>query len=159
MADLSELNFNRDAEPPKDFEPLPAGSYLAQVVDSDIKDTKNGTGKYVKLEWEIIDGEYGGRRVFAMYNIINANPTAQEIGEAEFSAACLGLGKAGCRDTEELHAIPCVIKLKVQPGKGDYGPSNRITKYSRPANAPAQQASAPASAQGGGQKDKPVWMA
>lgn len=157
MADLSELDFNREAEPSKDFEPLPAGEYLAHVVDSDIKDTSTGSGKYVKLEWEILDGQYTGRKVFANYNIINNSPKAQEIGEAEFSAACLGLGKVGCRDTEELHAIPCVIKLKVQPGKDGYGPSNRITKYSRPANAPAQQATT--QAQGGGQKDKPVWMA
>jgi|13_taG_2_1085334.scaffolds.fasta_scaffold09548_5 hypothetical protein len=154
MANLSDLQFNRNAEPAQDFSPLPMGEYLAQVVASEIKDTKSGTGKYVKLQWQVTDGQHAGRVIFANYNIINANPKAQEIGEREFAAACQGLGKVGVNDTEELHAIPCVIKLKIEPERNGYGPSNRITSYkvatgvqdAPPASPPAASQAAPPAA-------------
>jgi hypothetical protein len=165
MANLGETFNADDHEEPISFDPLPPGEYVAQVVDSEIKDTKAGDGKYVKLQWQVIDGEYTNRIVFANYNIINPSEKAQEIGEREFAAACRGLGKSHVSDTEELHAIPCVIKLKIDPGKNGYGPSNRITAYKpavmaqqQPAPvqqqaAPAQQAAQPAPAAG-----KPVWQ-
>jgi len=172
MAYLGEFNADQYEEP-QSFEPLPPGEYPAQVVDSDIKDTKANDGsKYVKLQWEVLDGQYAGRRVFANYNIINNSPKAQEIGEREFASACRGMSKLHVTDTEELHAIPVIIKLKIEPGKNGYGPSNRITAYkpaykpasagiSQPPAAPAQQAAppvgaapaAPVSPQG-----KPVWQ-
>lgn len=143
------------------FEPLPAGEYVAQVVSSDVKPTRAGTGQYVKLEWEVLDGEYTGRKVFANYNIVNPNPKAQEIGEREFAAACRAMGQMHVTETESLHAIPCVLKLKIQAGDDKYGPSNRIVNYT-PATAlgagigaaPQQQAPAAATPAAG----KPVWQ-
>ena len=87
MAGIGDFNAN-DHDEMGNFDPVPAGDYRAQVVDSDVKGTKSGSGYYAKLEWEIIDGEYTGRKVFANYNLQNNSEKAQEIGQREFAAAC-----------------------------------------------------------------------
>lgn len=172
MADLTQYDYNRDAEPQQSYDPIPAGEYVAQVIDSDIVDTKSGTGKMIKLTWQIIDGEYEGRLVFDNFNIVNQNPKAVEIAEREWAAVQAACNKYAVTDTEQVHAIPCFIKVAIQPAKGDYGPSNRIKGY-KPAvqggqqppqqqapqqapapQQPAQQAPPAAPAQDG----KPVWM-
>jgi hypothetical protein len=144
MADLTGFDYNRDAEPQESYDPIPSGEYVAQVVDSDIKDTKNGTGKYIKLTWEIIDGEYTGRKLFENYNIINSNPQAVEIGERQWAAVQAACGKYAVTDTEEVHAIPCFVKVGIRPAQGNYGPQNSIKGY-KPAVAGQQQV-APAQA-------------
>jgi len=147
MARLDE-QFNADQhEEQQSFEPLPAGEYPAHVTDSDIKDTKKGDGKYIKLTWEILDGPFAGRLVFENYNYINSSAQAAEIGQRDFASACRALGRPNVTDTEQLHAIPAIIKLKIQPGKDGYAPQNKIAKYS-PVSAgiaqpPAAQQAAP----------------
>src|SRR5205823_847825 len=59
MADLHGFNAN-DIEPSANFEPLPAGSYLAAITESEMMDTKAGTGQYVKLTFQVLDGPSKG---------------------------------------------------------------------------------------------------
>ena len=128
MANLG--NFDPNAhEDMKDFTPLPAGEYLAHVVSSEVKQNSSNTGELLKMEWDIIDGQYAGRKVFANYNLSHTNPKAAEIGQQQLAAACKAMGLGAVQDSEQLHAIPCVIKLKIRPAKGDYGPSNDIAAY------------------------------
>ncbi|RIK77249.1 MAG: hypothetical protein DCC68_17685, partial [Planctomycetota bacterium] len=54
---MASLNFNaNEVEPASDFEPIPAGKYLAMITDSEMKPTKNGTGHYLQLTFQILDG-------------------------------------------------------------------------------------------------------
>lgn len=159
MANLGNFDPNAHEEM-QSFDPLPAGEYLAQVVSSEVKTNSAKTGELLKMEWDILDGEYTGRKVFANYNLSHTNPKAAEIGQRELAAACRAMGLGAVQDSEQLHAIPCVIKLKIRPAKGEYGPSNDISDY-RPAGA---QAAAPAQVQGvtpqaaPANTGKPVWQ-
>ena len=74
MANLSGFDANR-VEPSTDFDPLPAGKYLAVITDSEMKPTKAGTGNYLELTFEIIEGQHKGRRAWARLNLINGNET------------------------------------------------------------------------------------
>jgi hypothetical protein len=77
----SEINFNANDVPPQTpFEPVPNGKYRAHIVDSEVKPTKDGRGKYLQLEWEILDGEYKGRKIWDRLNIVNPSETSQKIG-------------------------------------------------------------------------------
>lgn len=128
MANLG--NFDPSAhEEMQDFTPLPAGEYLAHVVSSEVKSNSSNTGELLTLEWYILDGEYTGRRVFAHYNLSHSNPKAAEIGQRELAAACRAMGLGAVQDSEQMHAIPCIITLKIRPAKGSYGPSNDVKKY------------------------------
>ena len=59
MANLSGFDANQ-VEPSADFEPIPAGKYLATIVESEMKPTKSGTGNYLQLTFEILEGPTRG---------------------------------------------------------------------------------------------------
>ena len=61
------------------FEPLPPGDYNAIITDSQMKITKAGTGEYLELTMQVIDGAHSGRRLWERLNVVNANKTAEEI--------------------------------------------------------------------------------
>jgi hypothetical protein len=74
---MSTLNFNAtEVEPSAGFDVIPAGKYNAVISDSEMKDTRSGTGRYLQLEFEIIDGEFKNRKLWARLNLENPNPDA-----------------------------------------------------------------------------------
>jgi hypothetical protein len=138
---MASLNFDASQVSPKD-EPIPAGDYVAQIRDSEIKDTKAGTGQVLRLTWVILDGPFVGRTVFDRINVQNQNPTAEKIGQQTLSSICHTLGVLRLQDSIQLHNIPCKIGVKIK--KDDqYGDSNEIKGYSaigqRPSFAAPQQ--------------------
>jgi len=48
MANLNGFNAH-SVEPMADFEPIPAGKYVAVITDSEMKPTKSGNGSYLEL--------------------------------------------------------------------------------------------------------------
>ncbi|MEK9693909.1 MAG: DUF669 domain-containing protein, partial [Rhodospirillaceae bacterium] len=73
-------------------------------TDSDYKVTKNGTGKYIELEFTILDGEYAGRKFWDRLNVMNENKTAQDIANATLKTILDAIGHTGSfRDTSMLH--------------------------------------------------------
>ena len=63
VTDMSNLNgFNaNEVDPALDFEPIPAGKYLAIISASEMKPTKPCDGSYLELQFHVIEGEYKGR--------------------------------------------------------------------------------------------------
>ena len=41
--------FDANDIPLRDFPPVPVGEYLVQAVESDLRPTKDGTGKYLRF--------------------------------------------------------------------------------------------------------------
>ena len=137
-------------EPTTAYEILPAGKYRAQIVESEMRVTKNGMGKYLWLMLDILEGPQQGRKVFDQLNLVNANPTTVEIAQRTLSAICHATGKMHVSDSEELHLIPMTIQVKIRPPKNGYGESNAIAylppeRGSAPAARPAKPAPDPAS--------------
>ena len=69
------------------YEPIPAGFYIAKIIESDLKITSSGTGQYIKNVWEILEGDdaqYNGRKIYQNLNIINDNETAVKIAKSLF---------------------------------------------------------------------------
>jgi Protein of unknown function (DUF669) len=87
---MGDLNFDPNSVEVASFSPLPAGEYVAAIVKSDWKKTKSGTGQYLELIVEILDGESKGRRVFDRLNLHNSNPKAVEIAEKRLQQICKG---------------------------------------------------------------------
>jgi len=50
MADLRGFDA-RNVEQMDDFEPIPAGNYIAAVVASEMKPTKAGNGSFLELQF------------------------------------------------------------------------------------------------------------
>lgn len=140
---MSFLPFNvADYEPLEEFKPLPVGYYTAIIVDSEIKDTKSGTGQYLALTFEVVEGEHTSRKVFHNINIVNANSEAERIGRQELATLTQKLGVGNVQDTTDLHNKPVKIYLTIEEYNGKH--SNRVTgsKYKSASEqaAPASQA-------------------
>lgn len=159
MADLRGFDAQK-VEPTSEFEAIPAGKYLAVITDSEMKPNKAGTGHYLQLAFEIIEGAHKGRKLWARLNLDNPNATAVQIARAELSAICRAVGVLAPNDSVELHNLPLVIQVKCvkRADTGDVG--NEIKGYAKketpPATTPAAQSNMPPT-QANGTPTTPPW--
>lgn len=116
-------------EPTGDFEPIPAGTYLAVITDSEEKETKSGNGVYLQLTFQIIEGEHEGRLLWDRLNLDNPNKQAVEIARRTLSAICRAVNVLTPKAKEELHDIPLAIKVKQTTRKDTGEAKNEIAAY------------------------------
>jgi hypothetical protein len=129
MATLQGFDANT-VDPTTDFEPIPPGKYQAVITDSEVKRNKAGTGSYLQLTFQIIEGEFKNRFLWARLNMDNPNATAVKIARAELSAICRAVGVLQPKDSCELHDLPLVITVKCK--KRDEGEIvNEIRGYAK----------------------------
>ena len=144
--------FDANTVEPSNFDVFPAGKYLAQIVSSEMRPTKDGRGQYLFLELDILEGPFAGRKLFDRLNLVNDNPDTVDIATRTLSSICRATGQMQVKDSEQLHLIPLIADVRVRPPKGQYGESNSIRYLPRNAaaapatRAPVAYASAPAPA-------------
>ena len=140
MADLRGFDANQ-VEPTAALDPIPAGKYPAVITESEMKPNQAGTGSYLQLTFQIIDGPFNNRVLWARLNLDNPNATAVKIARAELSAVCRAVGVLAPNDSAELHNLPLVIhvRCKKRSDTGEIG--NEIRGYSK-----KEQPAAPAAA-------------
>lgn len=135
---MASLTFNaNEVEPSSAYELLPAGDYIAMITSSETKATNSGTGSYIKLRFDIVDGAGKGRVIFTNLNMWNQNPTAVEIAQKDLSAICRAVNVMQLSDSSQLHDRPMIIKVGIQPAKDGYEASNAIKGY-KPLNEAKQ---------------------
>lgn len=143
---MAQLNFNAtnvepDAGTPV---PVPAGVYNVMVDESDVKPTSNGSGAYLQVRYNILDGQYAGRKLFDRFNIQNQNPVAQEIGYKQLSALAHAVNVLHIQDSAQLHGIPLQVKVKIRAASGDYEASNEVSgRFAAGTHATGSTGSAP----------------
>ena len=130
MAMLNNFDANQ-VDPSVALDPLPAGKYLAVVSESELKPTKTGGGKYLQLTFQIIDGEFKGRLVWARLNLENKSEMTVKIARGELSAICRAIGVMQPKDSVELHNVPLEINvgLKKRDDNGEF--TNVIKGYAK----------------------------
>ena len=110
---MATINFNAETIAPSvAFEAIPAGKYNAVITDSEVKTNRRGDGSYLQLEFEIIDGDYKGRKLWSRLNLNNPNPDAVRMAQADLSAICHAVGNLCPKDSIELHNLPLVINVR-----------------------------------------------
>ena len=159
---MAILNFNaNEVEPSKPFDPIPAGKYVAVITDSEMKETRAGTGRYLQLEFEVTDGEYAGRKLWSRLNIENQNAEAVRLARADLSAICRAVNVLTPSDSADLHNLPLVIKVHCRKDKNTGEITNDIRGYESKANykpEPKQAPATPTTAQTTRVPSKPPWM-
>ncbi|HEV57523.1 MAG TPA: DUF669 domain-containing protein [Phycisphaerales bacterium] len=144
---MANLNFNaHDVDPTTDFEPIPAGKYVAVITASEMKPTKRGDGAYLELTFQVIEGEFKNRLLWARLNLDNPNPLTVKIARSELSALCRAVGVMEPKDSCELHNLPLAITVK-QKTDADGELRNEVKGYAKRETAgggakPAQNANA-----------------
>ena len=144
MAKLGGFNPEQHEEV-KSFEPIPKGTYVAMIVDSEMRQTRAADGEYLKLTFEIIDGTYSRRLIWTNLNLRNKNPKAVEIANRNLASICRAVHHMKpLEDSEELHNKAIKIKVDIREAQNGYDASNEIKGYAPATDAPPQVASAPA---------------
>jgi hypothetical protein len=137
MANLQGFDA-RIVEPTTDFEPLPAGKYLAVITDSEMKPTKSGNGNFLELAFQVIEGEYKGRNLWTRLNLDNPNETAVKIARGELSALCRAVGVLQPKDSCELHNLPLLVTVKCKKREDTGEMTNEDKGYAKKEAAAGQ---------------------
>jgi hypothetical protein len=129
MAQLGMFFDPNEVPPSEGFELLPPGNYRVQITDADVRPTKDGRGRFVWTEMEVLDGEYANRKLWHNFNIKNDSEKAQQIGLSQLSALCHAIAVMGMEDTDELKFKPFVVSVGTQAPKDGYDAQNRIKNF------------------------------
>jgi hypothetical protein len=151
MANLNGFDAN-EVDPAVGFDPIPAGKYLAVITGSEMKPTKNNSGEYLELTFQVIEGEYKGRLLWARLNLANPNALTVKIARAELSAICRAVSVMAPRDSVELHNLPLVITV-AHKKRDDTGELTNVIKGYAKKSAAAPATSPP----GNGPGSTPPW--
>jgi len=140
----------------RNYEVVPAGWYVAQITDAEVKQTKSGTGEYIKIRYDIQGPTSQGRVVFGNLNVKNANPAAEKIGRQQLGDIMRSVGLSAVTDTDQLLGTTMQIKIDIRDSE-QYGPSNEVKAWKALAAgmAPAPAVKPPAS----NAKTSPPWLA
>ena len=149
---MAQLNFDASTVAPQEaFDPIPAGWYPAQIVESEMKAGSKPGSAYLAITLQIMGGDFNNRKVFDRFNLQNANPIAVEIAYRSLSAVCHAVGLIQVADSQLLHGRPLMVKVSVRPARVDatsgtaYDASNEVKGYKALDASAAVAGGAPAS--------------
>ena len=100
-------------------EAVTPGTYMAECIQSELKDTKANDGKYLQTRWKIIGSSFDGRSLFARFNTQNKNEKAQQIGLQQLKSAAKACGLGDKFSPQDFMGKTCQIKTKY--GKNQHG--------------------------------------
>jgi hypothetical protein len=123
---------------------LPAGKYVCNITNAELKDTKAGNGQYIKMEFTIKEGEASGRKLWAQINVKNANPKAAEIGMSQLKSllVCASYPNPDKLDSvTSLCGLTVGVKTKVKTD--EYGEKAEVSYFYEPKKDPAPAADLP----------------
>lgn len=92
MYDLNITEKLSDIDDRAEYSLLPDGEYYCVVKDAPVKTTKNGTGKYLAIKYQIETVDFEGRYLFQNINFQNESVQAQNIGKAQIKQLTLACG-------------------------------------------------------------------
>lgn len=112
---MANLNGAYDVNDKPKSGAIPTGLYTAVIISSDMKTTKENTGQYLELEFQIISGDEKGRNVYTRLNLKNKNEMAERIARSDFAKIREATGVLAPQDSAQLHNIPMQIKVEFLP--------------------------------------------
>ncbi len=137
MAKIGAIDFE-SVEDRKDFTPIPPQDVIAALTESSYDPNKAGTGHALNLTFQVLEGDFKGRNLWALLNLDNPSADAVRIAQSELKQLVSAVGMTGKfgDDTDVLHNIPLVLTVEVEPPKYEqdgktikYKAKNKITKY------------------------------
>ena len=110
------------------FDPIPPGWYTVTIASAEVKATKNGTGQYIAIRYDVTGPTHQGRVIFGNLNIRNASPKAEEIGRQQLGELCRAIGLAKVGDTDQLVGHGLSIKVDIEKSE-QYGDKNQVRGF------------------------------
>lgn len=117
---MAQMNFDaRTVQPDTGMEPVPTAWYNVMADASEKKPTNDGQGEYLEVRYNILDGQYRGRKLFSRFNTKNNNAQAMDIAYRQLSALCHATGVLVLQDSQQLHGIPLKIRAILKEARTD----------------------------------------
>ena len=142
MANMNGFNAN-EVQPANDFDPIPAGTYLAVITASEVKPTKDGTGEYLELSFQILEGDYQNRLLWARLSLSHPKDIVSRIARSQLADICKAVGVLKPNDSAELHNLPLIIDVRLKKRKDTGDIVNEIKKYTSRKRSSTQNTSSP----------------
>lgn len=111
------------------YDPLPPGWYDATIGAAEVKATKDGTGQYIKVKYQITGPTHSGRVVFGNINVRNASQKAEEIGRQQLGEIMRALNIPRLTDTDQLVGGMLGIKLDIRAATEQYAAQNEVRGF------------------------------
>jgi hypothetical protein len=122
MSNEHDFDFLSGVNPNSFLEPVPPGDYTLRINEVELKDTQAG-GKRIAVSMTVNSGRYTGKKVWASYNVVNANTEVQDRHCQDWSSLVLAAG----------YIHPSVIDSgKATPEQLKHLESGLITKLPNP---------------------------
>jgi hypothetical protein len=93
---------------------IPAGWYNARIDHSVKKPTRDGSGSYLQLRFEVLDGPYQGRKLLTRLNLVSQYAQVKELAYKQLNAIRRAVGVPDGADSQHLHGTPLAIKVKIK---------------------------------------------
>ncbi len=132
--------------------PLPPNDYPYLIESAEVKNTKNGDGKYIELVLSVIEGQCKGRKVWDNINIENQSAKCTAIGRAHLDNLREALNIEGLSNTDQLVRQSVIGETIV-----DKDGNNRIKKFKSIQNSFVATPQTPATTQAP-TGNKPPWL-
>lgn len=129
---MATLNFDANqVEPSAGKDPVPAGKYVTAITASEMKPTKTGAGQYLELEYQIIDGDHKGRKLWSRHTLQHPSAQTVQIARGELSAICRAIGIMQPKDSAELHNLPMTVTVKLKKRDDNGEMTNEVTAWAK----------------------------
>jgi len=114
-----------------DFDVLPAGLYVVEVEKTERAKSRAGD-PMLKLQLNVVEGEFEGRKLFDQIVFRHSNPKAEKIGLQRLKMLKVAVGKPDLRAEHDLWNVPILAKVKIRKDTSEdqrFGDQNNITAY------------------------------
>ena len=142
-----QLDPTRD---PNSFAPVPGGDYDVVAVKAEWRSPKpeaESQNEYLYVEFDIVDSEYAGRKLWWRCHLQHDSERTQSIALNQMTAFCFSSGLKGWNDPEELVGLRATATVTVREAQKGFPASNDIRTFTYDDEAPARAASGTATAQ------------
>lgn len=120
-------------------ETIAPGDYEIAIKSLEMKDSKTG-GKYFNVCFQVVDGEFKGKTFFEMYNMVNSNPTAVQIGRSKFKQMVAATGWENPDEINVTKLTGRTLVARIGEKSDDYGDKNFIKSIPKKASKHIQDA-------------------
>lgn len=111
------------------YDPIPAGDYVVQATSAEVKSNSSGTGEYLALDLEVIEGQYAGCKLFPKFTLSHSNQKAVETGHRILATVCKAVKVLTPSDPNDLCGIPFQCRVIVKNRKDTGEPQNECSIY------------------------------
>ena len=116
--------------------PVPSGHYTSCIAEIKKKRNSSDTGNLVNIVWEILEGEFAGRKIYEWnINVDHTSTKCQQIGRGRIKTIGLACGIVSPQSYQEFVGVPVRLKIDVEPNErdttGQY-PYQNVAKHCTP---------------------------